>query len=97
VVCNNGSYRLLQLNIDQFWREQGIEQHDYPLAFDLSQPPLKFAELARAMSVQSIRVEKPWEVAAAVQQALAHPGPFLIDLVLEGNTHPERVGNTCGQ
>ena len=49
------------------------------------------------MSVQSVRVEKPWEIAAAVQQALAHPGPFLIDLVLEGNTHPERVGNTCGQ
>jgi benzoylformate decarboxylase len=28
---------------------------------------------------------------------LAHPGPFLIDLVLESDTHPERVGNTCGQ
>lgn len=97
VVCNNGSYRLLQLNIDQFWREQGIEPHDYPLAFDLSQPPLKFAELARAMSVPAVRVEKPWEIDAAIRQALATPGPFLIDLVLEGNTHPDRVGNTCGQ
>ena len=47
VVCNNGSYRLLQLNIDQFWREQGIEKHDFPLSFDLSHPPLKFAELAQ--------------------------------------------------
>ena len=47
VVCNNGSYRLLQLNIDQFWNEQGIAKHDYPLSFDLSQPPLKFAELAQ--------------------------------------------------
>lgn len=97
IVCNNGSYRLLQLNIDQYWREQGIEKHDYPLSFDLSQPPLKFAELAHAMSVPSVRVEKPWEVGPAIAQALATPGPFLIDLVLEGNTHPERVGNTCGQ
>ena len=97
IVCNNGSYRLLQLNIDQYWREQGIEKHDYPLSFDLSQPPLKFAELAHAMSVPSVRVDKPWEVGPAIAQALATPGPFLIDLVLEGNTHPERVGNTCGQ
>jgi len=97
IVCNNGSYRLLQLNIDQYWREQGIEKHDYPLSFDLSQPPLKFAELARAMGVPSVRVEKPWEVGPAIAQALATPGPFLIDLVLEGDTHPERVGNTCGQ
>jgi benzoylformate decarboxylase len=97
IVCNNGSYRLLQLNIDQFWREQNIEPHDYPLPFDLSQPPLKFAEMAEAMSVPAVRVEKPWDIAAAVKRALATPGPFLIDLVLEGNVHPERVGNTCGQ
>jgi len=97
IVCNNGSYRLLQLNIDQYWREQGIEKHDYPLSFDLSEPPLKFAELARAMGVPSVRVEKPWEVGPAIAQALATPGPFLIDLVLEGDSHPERVGNTCGQ
>jgi benzoylformate decarboxylase len=97
IVCNNGSYRLLQLNIDQYWHEQGIDAHDYPLAFDLSHPPLKFAEMAQSMSVPAVRVEKPWEIAAAVKQALASPGPFLIDLVLEGNIHPERVGNTCGQ
>jgi benzoylformate decarboxylase len=97
VVCNNGSYRLLQLNIEQFWKEQGIERHDYPLSFDLSAPPIKFAELAQAMHVPAIRVEKPWEIGPAIKQMLATPGPFLIDLVLEGNTHPERVGNTCGQ
>jgi benzoylformate decarboxylase len=97
IVCNNGSYRLLQLNIDQYWHEQGIEKHDYPLSFDLSHPPLKFAEMAQALSVPAVRVEKPWDIAAAIKQALASPGPFLIDLVLEGNTHPERVGNTCGQ
>jgi benzoylformate decarboxylase len=97
IVCNNGSYRLLQLNIDQFWKEQGIQPHDYPLAFDLSQPPLKFAEMAQALSVPAIRVEKPWDIAGAIKQALASPGPFLIDLVLEGNVHPERIGNTCGQ
>jgi thiamine pyrophosphate-dependent acetolactate synthase large subunit-like protein len=97
VVCNNASYRLLQLNIDAYWKERAIPNHDFPLSFDLSSPPLQFHEMARSMNVQAARVEKPWEIAPAIRQALAHPGPFLIDLVLEGDTHPERVGTTCGQ
>jgi len=97
VICNNASYRLLQLNIDQYWTERNIPKHDYPLSFDLSHPPLHFADMARAMGVMGVRVEKPWEISQAIEQMLAHPGPYLIDLVLEGDTHPERIGNTCGQ
>jgi benzoylformate decarboxylase len=97
IVCNNGSYRLLQLNIDQYWKDQGLPKHDFPLSFDLSSPPLHFVDLARGLGVPGLRVEKPWEIGPAIQQMLAHPGPFLIDLVLEGDVHPERIGNTCGQ
>lgn len=97
VVCNNGSYRLLQLNIDQFRGEKHEEHSPYPLSFDLSQPPIQFHEMARAMGVQSLRVEKPWDIREAIEQMMAHPGPFLIDLVVEGDSHPERVGNTCKQ
>ena len=97
VICNNGSYRLLQLNIDQYWKEREIPKHDFPLSFDLSSPPLRFAELAHGMGVQGVRVEQPGEVEGAIKQMLAHPGPFLVDLVLEGDTHPERIGSTCGQ
>ncbi|HZP82141.1 MAG TPA: thiamine pyrophosphate-binding protein [Chthonomonadaceae bacterium] len=97
VICNNASYRLLQLNIDAYWKERSLPKHDFPLSFDLSRPAIRFDEMARAMGVQAVRVEKPEEIQPAIQQALAHPGPFLIDLVLEGDTHPDRVGNTCGQ
>jgi len=97
VVCNNKSYRLLQMNIDAYWKERDIPKHDFPLSFDLSTPPLQFHEIAQAMSVKGLRVEKPEEIADAIQQALAYPGPFLIDLILESDTHPERVGATCGQ
>jgi benzoylformate decarboxylase len=97
VICNNASYRLLQLNISEYWKEQSIPLHDFPMSFDLSQPQLHFVEIANGMGVPGVRVEKPWEVAPAVQQMMAAPGPFLVDLVLESDTHPERVGNTCGQ
>jgi len=97
VICNNSSYRLLQLNINEYWKEQDIPAHDFPLSFDLSYPKLRFAELAQGMGVPALRVEKPEEIAPAVQRMMAAPGPFLVDLVLESDTHPERVGNTCGQ
>ena len=97
VVCNNGSYRLLQMNIDTYWKERDIPRHDYPLSFDLSAPPLRFDVMATGMGVRSVRVEKASEIGPAIRQALGHHGPFLIDLVLEGETHPDRVGNTCGQ
>jgi benzoylformate decarboxylase len=92
VVCNNGSYRLLQMNIDQYWKEQGVPVHDYPISFDLSCPPLGFVDIARGMGVQGVRVETAEQVEPAVRQMLDHPGPFLVDLVLEGDTHPERIG-----
>ncbi len=90
VVCNNASYRLLQLNIDSYWQERNIPKHDFPLSFDLSRPPIRFDEMARSMGVQAVRVEKPGEIGPAIQQALAQPGPFLIDLVL--NEERARLG-----
>ncbi|MEW6218104.1 MAG: thiamine pyrophosphate-binding protein [Thermodesulfobacteriota bacterium] len=97
VICNNASYRLLQLNIQQYWREQAIPAHDFPLSFDLSQPPIRFDELARSMGVAAVRVEQPHQIGPAIQAMLAHPGPFLVDLVLEGSCRPEMVHLRCGQ
>jgi benzoylformate decarboxylase len=97
VVCNNRSYRILQYNIQQYWKEIDVPEHDFPLSFDLSKPEIRFDELARSLGVAAVRVEKPEEIVPAIQQALAHPGPFLIDLLLEGNVHPEMIGVRCGQ
>jgi benzoylformate decarboxylase len=97
VICNNRSYRLLQLNIHAYWQERQIAPHDFPLSFDLSSPVMRFDEMARSMDVPGIRVEKPAEIAPAIRQALAHQGPFLIDVILEGDIHPEMIGVRCGQ
>lgn len=97
VVCNNRSYRILQLNIQAYWREQGILPHNFPLSFDLSRPAIRFDEMAQAMGVAALRVEKPEEIKNAIATALAHTGPFLIDLVLEGNVDPDAIAPRCGQ
>ena len=97
VICNNGSYRLLQVNIEAYWKERQYPAHDYPLCFDLSQPPIQFAGLAEAMGVNGARIEKPDQIGPALDKALSHRGPFLLDVVVEGNVKPEMIGMRCGQ
>ncbi|MBI4821764.1 MAG: thiamine pyrophosphate-binding protein [Deltaproteobacteria bacterium] len=97
VVCNNRSYRLLQANIQQWWKEQSVTPHGYPLPFDLSWPPLRFDEMAKSMGVPSVRVERPEAIPAAVAQMLDHKGPFLCDVVVEGDVRPDLIGVHCGQ
>ncbi|EYT81587.1 thiamine pyrophosphate-binding protein [Streptomyces sp. Tu 6176] len=83
VICNNGRYRLLDLNIAQYWGELGIAPHDAPGSFDLTRPDIGFADLARALGVPARRVEKADEVASAIEEMWAHQGPYLIDLVID--------------
>lgn len=97
IICNNRSYRLLQLNLLAYWKERGQTPHQQPLSFDLSKPGIDFTALARGMGVAGARVANPSEVGPALQQMLAHPGPYLLDVLLEGETHPELIGVRCGQ
>jgi benzoylformate decarboxylase len=95
IVCNNGSYKLLQLNIDAYWNERKIGSHDYPLPFDLSFPNIRFDILAQSMGVEAVRVEKEEEIEPAINRMLADDKPFLIDLVLEGNHKHDAVQLNC--
>jgi benzoylformate decarboxylase len=95
VVCNNRSYQLLKLNVQQYWLERGFADHAFPGSFDLGSPEIRFDELARSMGVPATRVETADEVAPAIEEALAEPGPYLIDLVLhqEVPDHEEDAAN----
>jgi benzoylformate decarboxylase len=97
IICSNRSYRLLQLNINQFWEERGVEGRSFPMAFDLSEPPLGFVEMARGMGMEGRRIEKPEEIVPAIEAAMAHDGPFVLDVVIAGEVRPELVGVHCGQ
>ncbi len=97
IVCQNRSYHLLQLNINKFWQERNIKDRDYPLAFDLSNPEIYFDDIAKSFNVPAERVIRPSEVKSTIQNMLNHDGPYLINLVLDGDIHPELVGVHCGQ
>jgi thiamine pyrophosphate-dependent acetolactate synthase large subunit-like protein len=97
IVCSNGAYRLLQLNIKEYWKEQEINGREMPVPFDLSFPETRFDLIAQSMGVDAVRVESVEDIPAAITRMLADDKPFLIDLILEGDTHPHLVGVRCGQ
>lgn len=99
VICNNQTYMLLKLNILQYWKDQiHVEEHDFPDPFSLKDPVMDFVSIAHSMGVPAVRVAKPQEIGAAIQQALKHDGPFLIDLMLTDVVPGSKVKSCkCGQ
>jgi benzoylformate decarboxylase len=97
VVCNNRSYRILKANIQQYWRERELPEHEFPASFDLGDPELRFDRMAESLGVPAVRVETAAQVRPAIIRALETDGPFLIDLVIAGDV-PHDIGPvTCGQ
>ena len=98
VICNNQSYMLLKLNILQYWKDQvAVPEHEFPYGFDLNEPVVDFAALARSMGVLAVRVEKPDQIGPAIQQMLETDGPFLIDLVVTSHVPGSKINCRRGQ
>ncbi len=71
VIFNNGALGFVELEMKATgFLETGVE---------LQNPD--FAAMARAMGVHAARVEDPADLAPALRDALAHPGPALVDVV----------------
>lgn len=101
VVCNNRSYRLLKQNLVDYWGDRGINPQSFPPAFDIGGPDLDFVSLAKGQGVPGVRVAQPQEIAPAIDAMLGHQGPYLIDLVLEGEVErppaPGREASCTGE
>jgi pyruvate dehydrogenase (quinone) len=72
VVFNNGSLGFVELEM----KAAGI----LDFATDLHNP--NFAKLAEAAGLLGLRAEYPEQVKPMIEQALAHPGPALVDVVV---------------
>ena len=83
VVCNNGAYRILKLNIDRYRSMVDAEGEsrymgmDFPIALDV-------AGMARSMGVDARTIEDPAEVAPATRAALESGRPAVLDVVIDG-------------
>ncbi|MGY1710731.1 acetolactate synthase large subunit [Geodermatophilus sp. SYSU D00758] len=82
VVCDNGSYAILEHELARVGASGGGERAGRLL--DLSGPGLDFVALAGGMGVPATRATTAEELADQLRAALAEPGPHLVDAVLPG-------------
>jgi benzoylformate decarboxylase len=83
VICSNHAYRILKLNLLNY-----LGEGTRPSAFvgmDLRDPDLDFAALARAFGLRSERIDQPDDLRPALDRAIKHPGPSLLDVQLDGS------------
>jgi pyruvate dehydrogenase (quinone) len=71
IVLNNGTLGFVEMEM----KASGF----LDTGCDLKNP--NFAMMAEAMGVKGFRVEKPRELRSAIQGALAHKGPALVDVM----------------
>src|SRR6201996_132596 len=75
VVFNNGALGMIKLEM----MVDGLPD------YQVDNGNFDYAAIARAAGIHSIRIEQPGEVRDGLSEALAHPGPALIDLVTDPN------------
>jgi acetolactate synthase I/II/III large subunit len=80
IVCDNGSYAILEHELSRVGAEGDGNRAGQLL--DLGGPDLDFVALATGMGVPATRATTAEELADQLRHALAEPGPHLIDAVL---------------
>jgi acetolactate synthase-1/2/3 large subunit len=79
VIYNNHSYAILNMELQRVGASPGPKALDM---LDLSRPDLDFTAVARGMGVDAVRAASAEDLTAALQRAIAEPGPHLIEAML---------------
>jgi pyruvate dehydrogenase (quinone) len=75
VVFNNASLGMVKLEM----LVDGLPD------YQTDHPQADFSAIAAACGIHAVRVEDPGKIQAALNEALAHPGPALVELVTDPN------------
>ena len=82
VMCNNRSYRILKVNLQIYLGEAGAGRKFMATDFD---PPFAFDRIAESMGVRGFRVERPEDLGEVLREAIAFPGPSLVDVITDSS------------
>jgi acetolactate synthase-1/2/3 large subunit len=80
VILNNSAYAILRMELQRVGAEAGGPRAKDLL--DLSRPDLDFVSISQGMGVPAVRATTAEELAAALQNAFAEPGPHLVEAIV---------------
>ena len=85
VICNNGVYRILKLNMNAY-KQQVLKDDTASQYIGMDFPiPLNIAGIAEAIGVYSRRIEDPSELGPAMTEALELGEPAVLDVAIDGS------------
>ena len=80
IICNNRSYRILKERLLAFTGMAATTSSF--TGMDLDDPAIDFVALAQSMGVAARRITELDEFVPALEAALAHEGPDLLDVMV---------------
>jgi acetolactate synthase-1/2/3 large subunit len=80
VVMNNGSYAILNIELERVGAERAGPKAKAQL--DISQPEIDFVSIAKGMGMPAERARTAEEFNKALENAFREPGPHLIDAIV---------------
>ncbi len=80
IIFNNASYSVLNVELERVGAQEAGPKAKSQL--DLHGPVLHFAQLAQGMGVHAVRTDAVEDFCQALEYALTHPGPHLIEAVV---------------
>ena len=80
IIFNNAAYSVLNIELERVGAGEPGPRSRAQL--DLGAPPLDFARLAQGMGVHAVRADTAEAFCAALEYALATPGPHLIEALV---------------
>jgi benzoylformate decarboxylase len=78
VICNNDGYRIIKQRMLAFHGNRNFND------FEIRNPEIDYAAMARSMGVTAERITRPEEFEPAMTRALTHDGPVVLDVVVDG-------------
>jgi benzoylformate decarboxylase len=81
IICNNAQYMILKRRLHAYGG--AAAKAEKYIGLDMMDPEVDFLALGRAMGVHGVRADTPDAVSKALREALARPGPTLIDVPIE--------------
>ena len=80
IIFNNASYSVLNIELERVGAEEVGPKAKSQL--DLQGPVINFAQMAQSMGVHGVRVDTAEDFNKALEYALTHPGPHLIEAIV---------------
>jgi benzoylformate decarboxylase len=79
VIVNNGGYRIIKQRLLAFHND------DHYVGMDFVDPKVDFADLAKALGVEAMRITEAKDLQSTLASAFGRPGTKLIEVMVDGS------------